>query len=63
MENNNGDILPMDWFNRFFNLGGRRGGRLLFDTIDILRDFDDMHKEMSRMFNVFNDISTTHQKS
>ena len=57
MENNNGDILPMDWFNRFINLGGRRGGRLLFDTIDILRDFDDMHKEMSSMFNVFNDIS------
>jgi HSP20 family protein len=57
MENNNGDILPMDWFNRFFNLGGRRGGRSLFDTIDILRDFDDMHKEMNRMFNVFNDIS------
>jgi HSP20 family protein len=57
MENNNGDILPMDWFNRFINLGGRRGGRSLFDTIDILRDFDDMHKEMSNMFNVFNDIS------
>jgi HSP20 family protein len=57
MENNNGDILPMDWFNRFFNLGGRRDGRSLFDTTDILRDFDDMHKEMSNMFNVFNDIS------
>ena len=57
MENNN-DILPMDWFNRFFNLGGRRGGgKSLFDTTDLFGDFDDMHREMNRMFNVFNDIS------
>ena len=61
MENNN-DILPMDWFNRFFNLGGRRGGRSLFDTTDLFGDFDDMHKEMNRMFNVFNDISKTAPK-
>src|SRR3954452_9784592 len=58
MENNN-DILPMDLFNRFFNLGGRRGGRSLFDTTDLFGDFDDMHREMNRMFNVFNDISKT----
>src|SRR4051795_9120531 len=61
MENNN-DILPMDWFNRFFNLGGRRGGRSLFDTTDLFEDFDDMHREMNRMFNVFNDISKTAPK-
>ena len=61
MENNN-DILPMDWFNRFFNLGGRRGGRSLFDTTDLFGDFDDMHKEMNRMFSVFNDISKTAPK-
>src|SRR6185503_4210987 len=61
MENNN-DILPMDWFNRFFNLGGRRGGRSLFDTTDLFGDFDDMHREMNRMFNVFNDISKTTPK-
>src|SRR3954466_12421980 len=61
MENNN-DILPMDWFNRFFNLGGRRGGRSLFDTTDLFGDFDDMHREMNRMFNVFNDISKTAPK-
>jgi HSP20 family protein len=55
MDDNN--IMPIDWFNRFFNLGGRRGGRSLFaDTTDIFRDFD-MHKEMSRMYNVFNEIS------
>jgi len=58
MENNN-DILPMDWFNRFFNLGGRRGGRSLFDTTDLFGDFDDMHKVMNRMFN---DISKTAPK-
>ena len=52
----------MDWFNRFFNLGGRRGGRSLFDTTDLFGDFDDMHKEMNRMFNVFNDISKTAPK-
>src|SRR3954467_2104070 len=61
MENNN-DILPMDWFNRFFNLGGRRDGRSLFDTTDLFGDFDDMHREMNRMFNVFNDISKTAPK-
>jgi HSP20 family protein len=58
MENNN-DILPMDWFNRFFNLGGRRGGKSLFDTTDLFGDFDDMHREMNRMFN---DISNTAPK-
>src|SRR3954452_15754928 len=61
MENNN-DILPMDWFNRFFNLGGRRDGRSLFDTTDLFEDFDNMHREMNRMFNVFNDISKTAPK-
>src|SRR3954469_7984183 len=58
MENNN-DILPIDLFNRFFNLGGRRGSRSLFDTTDLFGDFDDIHKEMNRMFNVLNDISKT----
>ena len=43
MNDNNNNILPVDWFNRFFNLGGgRRGGRGLFDTTDLFRDFDDM---------------------
>ena len=51
--NNNNDILPLDLFNRFFG-SGRRG---LFDIRDMFRSFNDMHKEMDRMFNVFNDIS------
>src|SRR6478735_5587159 len=46
--NNNDDILPLDLFNRFFG-SGRRGG--LFDIRDMLRSFNDMHKEMDRMFN------------
>ena len=45
--NNNNDILPLDLFNRFFG-SGRRG---LFNMRDIFRGFDDMHKEMDRMFN------------
>ena len=51
--NNNNDILPIDLFNRFFGVG-RRG---LLDMGNMFRGFDDMHKEMDRMFNVFNDIS------
>jgi len=56
--NNNNDILPIDLFNRFFGVG-RRG---LLDMGDMFRGFDDMHKEMDRMFNVFNDISTNAPK-
>jgi HSP20 family protein len=59
-ENNNG-ILPVDFFNRFFGLG-RGSSRGLFDMDDMFRGFDDMHREMSRMFNVFNDLSTNAPK-
>jgi len=63
-DDNNRDILPIDsLFNRFFNLGGLGGGgRSLFGMNDLFRDFDDMHREMNRMFNVFNDISTNAPK-
>ena len=57
-ENNNG-ILPVDLFNRFFGLG-RRGG--LFDMNDMFRGFDDVNREMSRTFDVFNDLSTNAPK-
>lgn len=60
--NENKDILPIDWFNRVFNLGNIQRRWSLFDTHDLLRDFDDMHKEMNRMFNMFNDISTNAPK-
>jgi HSP20 family protein len=64
--NNNGDILPIgDLFNRFFNrsnLLGRGGSRSLFDMAELFSDFDNMHKEMNRTFNMFNDISTNPPK-
>jgi HSP20 family protein len=56
--NNNNDIIPIDLFNRFFGLG-RRG---LFDMNDMSRGFDDVRREMKRMFNVFNDLSTNAPK-
>jgi HSP20 family protein len=56
-----GNIEPYDWFNRFFgNLNNRRRG--LFDTRDIFREFDDMQKEMERMSNMFNNISSNAPK-
>ncbi len=62
MDNDNNSILPMDnWFNRILSLRNRwwnnNRSSSLFDTTDLFRDFDDMHREMNRMFNVFNDIS------
>ena len=34
---------------------------IIFDTRDMFRDFDDMHKEMDS-FNVFNDVSSNAPK-
>ncbi len=52
-----GNIEPYDWFNRFFgNLNNRRRG--MFDTRDVFKEFDDIQKEMERMFNIFNNISS-----
>jgi HSP20 family protein len=59
-ENNNG-ILPVDLFNRFFGLE-KRSSRGLFDIDDMFRGFDDMQREMNRMFNVFNNLSTNAPK-
>jgi HSP20 family protein len=63
--NSNGDILPIDnLFSRFFNLGGlwKGEGKSRFDTTDLFGDFEDIHKEMNRTFNVFNNISTNTPK-
>ncbi len=60
MSNENNDIIPIDnWFNRILNLRNRwwNDQNSLFDTTDLFRGFDDMHREMDRMFNVFNDLS------
>ncbi|HXT85176.1 MAG TPA: archaeal heat shock protein Hsp20 [Verrucomicrobiae bacterium] len=60
MENN--DILPFDLFNRFFGFGKRANRGLFGDTTSLFRDFDNMHKEMNRLFDVFNNLSTNAPK-
>lgn len=60
----NKDIIPSDWINRFFETGlgkGRARGFGLFSR-DAFSDFDDIHKEMNRMFDAFNDISNNAPK-
>ena len=59
-----GNIQPYDWFNRFFgNLSNRRTGMHgLFDTRDMFKEFEEMHKEMDRMFDTFNNISSNAPK-
>jgi HSP20 family protein len=60
----NKDIIPSDWINRFFETGlgkGRARGFGLFGR-DAFSDFDDIHKEMNRMFDAFNDISNNAPK-
>jgi HSP20 family protein len=60
----NKDIIPSDWISRFFEtgLGKSRGSRLGLFNRDAFSDFDDIHKEMNRMFDVFNDISNNAPK-
>jgi HSP20 family protein len=68
--NDNNNIMPIDnWFNRILNLRNRwwnegfgNDSRSLFDTTNLFRGFDDMHREMNSLFNVFNDISTNAPK-
>jgi HSP20 family protein len=60
MENN--DILPIDLFNRFFSFGKRANRGLFGDATNLFKDFDDMHREMNKMFNVFNNLSTNAPK-
>jgi HSP20 family protein len=65
---NDRDIEPYDFFKRFFGSGSpansnrfnnlmRNSGWGFFD-----RDFEDMEKEMEKMFNEFSDISTNAPK-
>ncbi|HEX5518875.1 MAG TPA: archaeal heat shock protein Hsp20 [Candidatus Nitrosocosmicus sp.] len=66
------DIEPYDFFKRFFGSGNtassnrfnnlmRNSGWGFFDR-DFFRDFEDMEKEMERMFNQFSDISSNAPK-
>src|ERR671921_1096716 len=52
------DINPFDLYKRFF---GGNEIKKYFDR-DFFRDFEDMEKEMERMFNQFNDISANAPK-
>jgi HSP20 family protein len=52
-----GDIQPYDWFKKFF--GGT--GRNYFGR-DMFREFDDMQREMQRMFDQFSNIHSTAPK-
>src|SRR5919199_1745928 len=65
-KDNNNDIISIDnWFNRILDLRNRwwnNNSSSWFNTNDLFRSFDDMHKEMDRMFNVFNDFSKTAPK-
>ena len=61
----NKDIIPNDWFNQFFNLPfGRRGRRLssMWNTEDMSSEFDYIHEEMNRMFDLFNNVSNNAPK-
>ncbi|MDN5867373.1 MAG: Hsp20/alpha crystallin family protein [Candidatus Nitrosocosmicus sp.] len=60
----NKDIIPRDWISRFFETGlgrGRGRGLGLFDR-DAFSDFESIHEEMNRMFDVFNNISNNAPK-
>ena len=51
------DIQPYDWFKRFFGGSGQDFfGRYIF------REFDDMQREMQRMYDQFTDIQTNTPK-
>ncbi len=58
------DIAPSNWISKFFNRGlGPRGKRRgLPGTTDLFADFDDIHNEMTRMFDVFNNMSNNAPK-
>ncbi|HKG42181.1 MAG TPA: hypothetical protein VKA98_08590, partial [Nitrososphaeraceae archaeon] len=58
-------IEPEDWFRRFFGSGGgsTRVGRGWRGGGDIFREFEDMRREMERLFEEqFRDIQSTAPK-
>lgn len=56
----NKDILPSDWISRFFETSLGRGSGLF--NRDAFSDFGNIHEEMNRMFDVFNNISNNAPK-
>jgi HSP20 family protein len=55
----NRDIQPYDWFKKFFGSGF---GRDFFSSRDVFREFDEMQREMQRMYNQFTDIQSNAPK-
>lgn len=53
----NKDIIPSDWISRFFETGLGRGRGLGLFNRDGFSDIENIHEEMNRMFDVFNNIS------
>jgi HSP20 family protein len=51
----NKDISPYDWFKKFF---GSESERDFFSSREVFREFDDMQREMQRMYNQFTDIQS-----
>jgi HSP20 family protein len=58
----NKDIIPSDWISRFFETGLGRGSGLGLFNRDAFSDFENIHEEMNRMFDVFNNISNNAPK-
>ncbi len=52
---NNKEILPYDWFSKFFDLDNNRD---LYDRNELFSDFDDSYRGIDSKSNVFNDVST-----
>ena len=52
-----GVIQPYDWFRKFFGKAGRD-----YFGRDVFRGFDDMQREMQRMFDQFSNIHSTAPK-
>jgi HSP20 family protein len=53
------DIQPYDWFKRFF---GSTSGKDFFGSRDVFREFDEMQREMQRMYDQFTDIQSNAPK-
>src|SRR3954454_5692741 len=55
----NRDIQPYDWFKKFF---GSASGRDFFGSRDVFKEFDEMQREMQRMYDHFAEIQSNAPK-
>jgi HSP20 family protein len=56
---NNRDIQPYDWFKKFFGSGS---GIDFFSSRDVFREFDDVQREMQRMYDRSTEIQSNAPK-